>query len=83
MNETKLITNVREMEDADELNKRRELIQAKTPSQLAEFEGLSDFPVPTRIEKMFRSGSRNGSITRSIRSESLPKSFSGKSYRPM
>ena len=39
MNETKLITNVREIEDEEELSRRRDLVQSKTPNELSEFAG--------------------------------------------
>lgn len=79
MRETKLVTNTREMEDEEELSKRRELVQSKSPAQLAEFSnGLSDFPVPSRIEKIFKKDDmRPGSRARS---ESLPKNFSESMY---
>lgn len=77
MRETKLVTNTREIENEEELSKRRELVQSKSPSQLAEFNGLSDFPVPSRIEKIFKKEEASPSRARS---ESLPRNFSETMY---
>ncbi len=75
MRETKLLTNIREFEDLDELNRRRELVSSKSPTQLAEINGLSDIPVPSRIEKIFKKSSQGDvrSATPRSRSESLPR----------
>ena len=42
----------REMEDPEELERRREMIRTQTPAQLSEIKSISDLPVPTFIEKM-------------------------------
>lgn len=84
MRETKLVTSTREMEDLDELARRRELIQARTPTQLAEFHGFGDIPVPSRIQNLYkgmdRFRSKEGHGANRSRSESLPRNFSGTVY---
>ena len=54
MRETKLLTNTREILDEDEVNRRKELILARSPTQLSEIHGLEDFPVPTRLQNLFQ-----------------------------
>jgi hypothetical protein len=54
MRETKLITNTREILDEDEVNRRKELILARSPTQLSEFHGFEDIPVPTRLQNLFQ-----------------------------
>jgi hypothetical protein len=52
--EQNLITSRVEMEDKDELAKRRELVQSKSPAQLSQMGGLGDFPVPEKIQNMMK-----------------------------
>ena len=40
-------------EDPPVQRQRQELTRAKSPSELAQISSLSDFPIPTNIEKMF------------------------------
>ena len=42
-----LVTSSREMTDLDEVVKRKELIESKSPAELANISSLSDIPVPT------------------------------------
>nr|XP_040577522.1 titin homolog isoform X4 [Lepeophtheirus salmonis] len=88
LRETKLITNVREITDEATLKTRQDLVQNNTPGELSKFRSLSDFPVPTRIENIFKPRSRSSSVTRkndgrrssssvSVRSKSLTRSWSG------
>ena len=44
--EQNLVTKVKVMEDKDELKLRRELVQSKSPAQLAQITSFGDFPVP-------------------------------------
>ncbi len=66
MRETKLVCAVREIDDEQELQRRRDLVESRTPTQLAQIGGLSDMPVPTRIEGLFKKEKRDrsGSVTR-------------------
>ena len=68
MRETKLVTNVREMVDDDQLKARQDLVSTKSPNQLSEIHGLSDLPIPTKIENLFKKPrSRSSSITKEKR----------------
>ena len=64
MRETKLMTNTREMLDPQELEARQELIRSTSPAELAQIQGLGDVPVPTKIQKIFKSRSRSGSLSK-------------------
>ena len=52
--ETKLVTNTRDILDEDEANKRKDLVSTKSPKELAQFHGLSDIPVPSKIGDLFK-----------------------------
>jgi len=52
--ETKLLTNVKECTDYDTLKKRRALTETKTPKELSAISGLSDFPIPTKLENLLK-----------------------------
>ena len=68
MRETKLVTNCREMLDEDQLKLRQDLVQTKSPTELSEIRGLSDLPIPTKLENIFKKPrSRSGSITKEKR----------------
>ena len=54
MRETKLLTNTREILDEDVVNRRKELILARSPTQLSEIHGFEDIPVPTRLQNLFQ-----------------------------
>ena len=56
--EQNLVTKVREMEDKDELKLRRELVQSKSPAQLAQITSFGDFPVPSRIQSIMGGGGK-------------------------
>ena len=43
------------IEDPEILNKRREICQSKSVSELSKIEGMADFPIPTTIEKLIQS----------------------------
>ena len=49
---SELVVRSREMDDPEELERRREMIRTQTPAQLSEINSLSDLPVPKFIEKM-------------------------------
>lgn len=64
MRETKLVTNTREMLDPKELEQRQTLIRSKSPTELAQIHGVEDIPVPTKIQNIFKSRSRSGSLSK-------------------
>ncbi len=45
-----LVTSVREMNDPDELAARKNLVETKSPSELASITSFSDIPVPSKIK---------------------------------
>ena len=47
-----LVTSTREITDADELAKRKQLIESKSPVQLGNINSFSDIPVPSGIKRM-------------------------------
>ena len=52
--ETKLITQTRDDLDLEEAKKRREIVQTKTPKELARFHGFDDIPVPSKVSTLFK-----------------------------
>jgi len=52
---SELVVRTREMEDMDELERRREVIRTQSPAQLSQIHGFSDIPVPKFIEQKFAS----------------------------
>ena len=46
-------------QDEDTLKSRQHLVESKTPAELGQISGLSDFPVPTRIQTLVRPKKRN------------------------
>ncbi len=73
MRETKLVCAVREMNDEEELKRRQELVQSRSPTQLAQIGGLSDMPVPTRLEGLFKKRDRSGSVTSRCSTSNMTK----------
>ncbi len=65
MRETKLVTKVKESDEADlpRMKERQELVSRATPGELGAIRGFSDIPVPTLFKKN-RSRSRSGSVSR-------------------
>ena len=49
---SELVVRSREMDDPEELERRREMIRTQTPAQLSQINSISDLPVPKFIEKM-------------------------------
>ena len=84
MRETKLLTNTREILDEDEVNRRKELILSRSPTQLSEIHGLEDFPVPTRLQNLFQRpasmASKNGDDEVEFAAPPPPKNFSETMY---
>ena len=58
---TEVLVTSRVMVDPEQLQARKELIEAKKPSELSRINGLNDFPIPTRIETLMRNKRRPGS----------------------
>ena len=56
--ETKLLVRTKVEEDETVLKSRQELVESKTPKELGQINGLSDLPVPTRIQTLMRSKKR-------------------------
>ena len=56
------MTSAREMEDPEELAARKKLIETKSPTELAEFHGLGDIPVPTGVKNLFTKRERGATI---------------------
>ena len=64
MRETKLLTNTREMLDAEEIEQRQMLVRSKSPTELAQIRGVEDLPVPTKIQSIFKKNSISGSLSK-------------------
>merc|ERR1712223_2107537 len=73
--EKNLVTNVREIEDEEEISRRRKLVESKSPAELSEFSGVGDFPVPTRIENIFKNTPKDETDE-----NVAPKNFSEQMY---
>merc|ERR1712180_264688 len=56
--ETKLMVRTKVEEDESVLKSRQELVESKTPMELGQINGLSDLPVPTRVQTLMRSKKR-------------------------
>ena len=54
------------------------MVETKSPAELSEFSGLGDFPVPTRIENIFKKSATNDEVKSEI---AAPKNFSGKNRK--
>jgi hypothetical protein len=66
-----VVTAVRDDEDMDkeELEERRAAVKNYTPAQLAQFSGIGDFPIPSRISGAFSSKKKRGDSKKRSRSE--------------
>ena len=53
MTETKLLVKARE-EDPETQKQRQELTRSKSPVELSQMSSISEFPIPTTIEKMLQ-----------------------------
>ena len=51
---TELLVRTKVEEDEQVLKKRQEIVAANKPAELAQIGGLSDFPVPTALENIFK-----------------------------
>ena len=53
MTETMLLVKARE-EDPETQKQRQELTRSKSPVELSQMSSISEFPIPTTIEKMLQ-----------------------------
>ena len=75
------MTNVKEIEDPEVLEKRRALVETRSPTQLSQIHGLNDLPVPSNIEKLFKGRDRSSSVAKDTQSENaVPKTFGESMY---
>merc|ERR1740128_1431656 len=72
--ETKLLVRSKVEEDDTVLKSRQELVESKTPAELGQINGLSDLPVPTRIQTLMRSKKR---VLKSTEEKEMSKKVSG------
>merc|ERR1711956_68970 len=54
------------IEDEEIVSRHRALVETKSPAELSEFSGLGDFPVPTRIENIFKKSAANDEVKSEI-----------------
>merc|ERR1711874_117145 len=86
--DTKLVTNAKVEEDEEVLEARRHLVDTKSPAELSTVTSLSDIPIPSGLQNLWKVGSRsvsragskpgsamdvNDAKRRRSRSASLPK----------
>ncbi len=45
-------------DDEDVLKERQNLVTTMKPAQLAQFNSLADFPMPARLERVFKGGDK-------------------------
>ena len=56
---TELLVKTKVEEDPEVLKERQEMTRSKTPSELAQIHGLSDFPLPQKLDTLVRPSKRN------------------------
>merc|ERR1712106_278929 len=74
MGETKLMVRTKVEADESVLKSRQEIVESKTPMELGQINGLSDLPVPTRIQTLMRSKKR---VLKSTEEKEMSKKVSG------
>merc|ERR1712042_342436 len=72
--ETKLMVWTKVEEDESVLKSRQELVESKTPMELGQINGLTDLPVPTRIQTLMRSKER---VLKSTEEKEMSRKVSG------
>merc|ERR1719334_1847896 len=72
--ETKLMVRTKVEEDESVLKSRQEIVESKTPMELGQINGLTDLPVPTRIQTLMRSKKR---VLKSTEEKEMSKKVSG------
>ena len=53
-----IVTSSRPMDNQEEAAQRQELVKTKSPAQLAEFNSIADFPLPTRVKQILSPSER-------------------------
>ena len=53
-----IVTSTRTMEDQEEATLRQNLVKSKSPAQLAEFNTISDFPLPSKVKNLLSPSER-------------------------
>ena len=56
---TELLVKTKVEEDPEVLKERQEMTRSKTPSELAKIHGISDFPLPQKLDTLVRPSKRN------------------------
>lgn len=56
--EKNIVTGNKVILDADEGQKRQELVKTKTPAELAQFHSIQDFPLPTKVKSLLSPSER-------------------------
>merc|ERR1712142_1123040 len=70
----KLMVRTKVEEDESVLKSRQEIVESKTPMELGQINGLSDLPVPTRVQTLMRSKKR---VLKSTEEKEMSKKVSG------
>ena len=65
LRDTKLVTNVKVEEDEERLKARQEMVNTKSPAELAQISGPGDLPIPSRLTRLVTRGSRAQSRAKS------------------
>ena len=68
---TQKLLVVSKFEDADTLQHRRQVVQSRSVSELSQISGLSDFPMPDKLEKLMTLRSRKQKFEPSTNDEQL------------
>ena len=51
---TEVLVRTKVEEDEDVLKARQEIVASKKPAELSQIGGFNEFPVPTRLENIFK-----------------------------
>jgi hypothetical protein len=57
--EQSLVISIKEGTDPDLIAGRQELVKSMSPSELAQFNSITDIPVPSTITRMFSRDAKN------------------------
>ena len=79
LRDTKLVTNVKVEEDKETLKARQEIVNTKSPAELAQISGLGDLPIPSRLTRMVT----RGQTASSSRAQSGPGSEAASTTKSM
>jgi hypothetical protein len=56
---TEILVRTKDGQNQDVIKERQELVKSRTPAQLSTIGGLSEFPLPERIDTIMRPSKRN------------------------